>query len=206
MRYSEFLFLALFTATATSAAILPANADDVTVRRTTVVTPGALPVETIYAPGMMVQSPTTTVTKRTVVTEPLVTPLSSTTVTRSTVLNNPVLEPLATTTTKRTVVTESTGPVTTESFISAESSGPIYNRRLSRMYDQINMGLAKGWLTPGQADHLVAEHNRIADMIATRGPGIEQSDAIESRLNLLNLAIQDDFSINGQTAGLGHSY
>ena len=172
MRNLEYIFLALCATTVTSAVTVPANADEVTVRRTTVLTPGAVPVETIFSPAMVVTSPVTTVTRRTVVTEPLIAPLASTTVTRSTVVTNPILDPV-TTTTKRTVITESAAPLGTESFISTEFSGPVYSRRLSRMYDQINMGLAKGWLTPSQTDALISQHNRISEMIAARGPGLE---------------------------------
>lgn len=196
----RYISLSLSIALSALALTMPAKADEVTVRRTTVVTPDVLPYETIVVPNTVI------------LPESYGDP-TETTVTRQTFLNTPFDEPMTTSaTTERRVVTETTAPLGTassssSSLIDLSASGlPVFSKRLAFMHDQINMGLAKGWLAQAQADHLLSEHDRIALMIGNRTRGIEDSDAIESRLNLLNIAIQNNFDSNTQTAGLGHTY
>jgi len=84
-----------------------------------------------------------------------------------------------------------------------------YSKRLDDLLEQINLGLVKGWLTPGQADELKRWHGDVAkevELLRLAGGGIvrrEDVDQLERHVNGLAYIVTRQINANARTAGTG---
>lgn len=127
---------------------------------------------------------------------------------------SPSVSPEVTTITKRTVVTpvveeviqtESipvvAPPITTirrsvQSSSSVVQSNPLpdYERRLTLMKEQLDLGLTKGWLSAAQADSFksrLVDLTGMKDRLKSQSFDSVLSDSIEKQLTALNIEISD---------------
>lgn len=122
---------------------------------------------------------------------------------------SPSIVPEVTTITKKTVVAPSiiqtdvtpalTPSVTvrrTESSSSVVQSNPLpeYERRLTLMKEQIDLGLSKGWLSAAQADGFktrLVDLTGMKDNLKSQAFDSILSDSIEKQLTALNIEISD---------------
>jgi hypothetical protein len=81
-----------------------------------------------------------------------------------------------------------------------------YAQRLAAMLDQIDNGMAKGMISPGQADSLRVRYNELADAeIRARENGFQklETDQLEKDMNGFQIHISRVLTDGMQTAGAG---
>lgn len=158
--------------------------------------------ETVLVPGtgeVIVPGQETTVVRTEISPVEVITPAATTVITQPNITTTE-------TTTETTRVT-SDAPTTVTTMSTTILSGvPYFKGRLRVMEEQIREGLAKGFLSTGQAQALLAEHERVARIESTL-PKFEldraQSDMVETKLNALNIAIHQSMEAHMHLAGAG---
>lgn len=141
-----------------------------------------------------ITTPTQPMVTRSVVTYPTTT---------TTTVTNPIGSPVDSTVTrtvKETVISQSPGSAVIEL-----GRAPNFRTRLALLKEQILNGLAKGWITSSQAEILLSQEQKLADVdsnMRLNGYGLADVDSLDRQINVLNIAVSDDLSRGMQTASL----
>lgn len=95
--------------------------------------------------------------------------------------------------------------VTTTTITEQLIKSPNFDRRLSNMKDQINLGASRGWLTSGELAHLNSEHDRLASLLRSYQAGgltNTEIDDLEKQFTRFNQLIAADLN-NSETSVAG---
>jgi hypothetical protein len=123
--------------------------------------------------------------------------------TTTTTVTNPIGSPIESTVTrtvKETVTSQSPG-----SDVIELGRAPNFRNRLALLKEQVLNGLSKGWVTSSQAEILLSQEQKLADIdsnMRISSYTLADVDSLERQINVLNVAVSDDLSHGMQTASL----
>jgi hypothetical protein len=129
----------------------------------------------------------------TTIVEPSTTVVTPTVIERRAIIPtvvDPTLEPMVE---EQTVsVQTTTTPGTETTFLSASERKPMFNIRINNLKQQVDKGVANGWLTSAQAAEFQARADALmsqadAQLVADADPSV--SDPIERGVNQLNIDV-----------------